>query len=254
MSATETYPTRAMREALERTASAADLPASGRARELRAMRDELVHLAGYAETLLGDLSLVREGSAIDAADEELRRRENADLREELLRRGQASPDELDALGYHSHDALDEMARDGTLSEASWPSGGHVTGDRGDPLAGVTFLEAPEGGWPDFEAGRPDAVNMTDEAWGELAPGQRELVGKRALGVPVAEDRVSLHNPGDPEGIASGSRASIEPKTEPAPEDPAAPAEPEPIDTDAPSGDQPPPDSELGSEDTTQGGW
>lgn len=43
---------------------------------------------------------------------------------------------------------------------------------------------PVGGWPAFTAEAvPDGVNMPLEDWAALSDMQRELVGKRCLGVP-----------------------------------------------------------------------
>ena len=52
----------------------------------------------------------------DRAEQLREARENADLRDEFIRRGWASPTELDEIGYLSHDDLDLAAEQGRLEE------------------------------------------------------------------------------------------------------------------------------------------
>lgn len=117
MATAVTYPTGALREALERTASDPGTPAASKQRELRTIRDELKHLAGYADSLLGELALAEEREALDAQQEELRLHEDAAIREEMLRRGLATEEQLDQLGLTSSGELAERRADGTLAEA-----------------------------------------------------------------------------------------------------------------------------------------
>jgi hypothetical protein len=116
LAVTATYPTGAIRDALERAANDPELPASARQRELRTIRDELKHLAGYADSLLGNLSLAEQRDALDR-DEEFRLAEDAAIREEMLRRGLATEDQLDELGLHASAEVAERRADGTLAES-----------------------------------------------------------------------------------------------------------------------------------------
>lgn len=121
MATAATYPTGALRDALERTATDPDLPAASKQRELRTIRDELRHLSGYADTLLGELSLAEQRDALDAEDESLRIHEDSAIREEMLRRKMATPEQLDAAGLTSREEVAERRADGTLSEAIHPA-------------------------------------------------------------------------------------------------------------------------------------
>jgi GNAT superfamily N-acetyltransferase len=102
-------------------ASDATRPASERVAELRRLDSSIPttssEVRGRIDSLIGTLELQREAEALVGVTEILIARENADIREELLERELATPDELDAAGYFSHETLDRKTTDGTLQEA-----------------------------------------------------------------------------------------------------------------------------------------
>lgn len=73
-------------------------------------------LLGQAETYRGGLELQREGEALRTPFDLAHLRERADIRDALVAQGVASPEELDAQGWMSHDQLDAAREDGTLQE------------------------------------------------------------------------------------------------------------------------------------------
>lgn len=99
----------------------ASRPASERVAELRRLDatvpEDDTEVRGQIEHLSLSLELQREAEALVGAHEALLARENADIREELLNRDAATPEELDAAGFFSHEALDAKTADGTLQEA-----------------------------------------------------------------------------------------------------------------------------------------
>lgn len=105
-------------EQLSQLATNSDSPPSARIADLRRLRDRTSDPAelGQIESYIGSLELQREAEALDNVHAQLLARENADIREELLGRGLATPEELDAAGFLSHEELDARAEDGTLME------------------------------------------------------------------------------------------------------------------------------------------
>lgn len=86
-------------------------------RHLRELRADLATLLGQADTYIASHELRRDAGGFDRQVAALRARANADAREQLIREGRATADELDQLGVPGHDALDAMVADGTLDEA-----------------------------------------------------------------------------------------------------------------------------------------
>jgi hypothetical protein len=86
-------------------------------RQLRELRADLATLLGQADTYIASHEMRRDAGGLDRKVAELRARENADAREQLIREALATGDELDQLGVPSHEALDAMVADGTLHEA-----------------------------------------------------------------------------------------------------------------------------------------
>lgn len=93
------------------------LPPSARIAKLRILRERLVDLVGETDAYLGDLELVREAEYLEYSSDLRDVRENATIRDEMLRRGFATEDELDGMGYVSHVQLDELREEGRLMEA-----------------------------------------------------------------------------------------------------------------------------------------
>ena len=106
-----------LQDRLEALAAHAALEPDERIRDLRDIRDDIESLLGLADRLIGDQHLHQEAATIENDERMATLRENALIREELLRRGMASADELDAAGMLSNSELDAMAAEGVLSEA-----------------------------------------------------------------------------------------------------------------------------------------
>lgn len=107
----------AVRDLLAALVASSTLSDAERARAVRRLRDDLAALMGQADLYLGDTDLAREASASGRQARLAEAYENAAVREQALKRGLATEDELDALGYFSRDDLDRMADDGTLWES-----------------------------------------------------------------------------------------------------------------------------------------
>lgn len=114
MSTVVSDPWRSIRDEIEAAAQNNSLSADARIGLLRTYRDDLNDLLGRVDTYTGDLELVREARSPAYAEMVLEAREDADLRGVLLDRGLATPEELDALGYLSHDDLDKLAEEALL--------------------------------------------------------------------------------------------------------------------------------------------
>jgi hypothetical protein len=93
------------------------LDAGERAAAYRALRRRMQDALGELETYAGDADLARTAHARAVASEVARVRENADIREELIRRGAATAEDMDAIGYLAHDEIDRLLQEGLLEEA-----------------------------------------------------------------------------------------------------------------------------------------
>lgn len=100
-------------------ASDGSRPASTRVADLRRLAAGVTdaELLGQIDGYMASLELQREGENLEGVVEMLIARENAEIRQEIIARGEATPEELAAAGYLSHEALDAKAEDGTLQEA-----------------------------------------------------------------------------------------------------------------------------------------
>jgi hypothetical protein len=108
----------ALQAQLDELAGDDTLDAGDRIRDLRALRSDLESLIGIADRLIGDEQLREESVALEREHQRMYVRENADIREELLRRNMATEEELDAAGLWSHAELDRRAAEGLpLEEA-----------------------------------------------------------------------------------------------------------------------------------------
>jgi hypothetical protein len=112
------------REAIEE--AAAEPEPRDRAAALRHVIDELDGLRDAAYERLQEAADAESELAWGMAFRLVR--ENADMREELLRRGMATPERLDALGYVSHEQLDEAAEAGELYESAFAALGRLGGE------------------------------------------------------------------------------------------------------------------------------
>jgi hypothetical protein len=109
------YPTDQLRELLESVARDETLPLDTRHRELEMMEAELSGLVNTATELRGTLVRRDEAESINVHRQVMAARENADIREAMLKRGLASEQQLDDLGLLSHGKLDELEDTGRLS-------------------------------------------------------------------------------------------------------------------------------------------
>lgn len=107
-------PWRAVEAEVERAAQDDALSPDARLAKLRLYRDDLNDLLGRVDTYVGDLELIREGRDSVYREMVQEAREDASLRESLLERGMATPEELDAQGYLTHDDLDKLAEEHLL--------------------------------------------------------------------------------------------------------------------------------------------
>lgn len=87
-----------------------------RQRALRYIERDLTDLLGRIHTYGTDAGKQLRAQSVRAGREKALAREDAELREELVRRGLATEADLDAIGLVSHETLDEKEADGTLEE------------------------------------------------------------------------------------------------------------------------------------------
>lgn len=105
-----------LRGRLEAIARDSESDATSRVAKLRAMRDELLSAAGVADSYLGDVNLEREAQAQEIKQALIEARERADIRERALFEELATPEQLDAEGFLSHQELDYLEEEGLLIE------------------------------------------------------------------------------------------------------------------------------------------
>lgn len=110
-------PLQAIREQVEDIAGDPGLDPGERALKLQHFADGLTDTQGIVARHLGDAQLQREAQASGAARARLRARQNATIRENLLARNLATPEELDELGYLPHGELDRLQEEGLLEAA-----------------------------------------------------------------------------------------------------------------------------------------
>ena len=109
-------PTRSLEAFIEATAES-DAPTTRRVRELVALREDLEQLNGRIDRALTVIESRDTGQPARTRLDLMEARENADLREELLRRELADEAGLDSIGYVSHEVLDRCIELGVLEEA-----------------------------------------------------------------------------------------------------------------------------------------
>jgi len=90
------------------------LPAPERIANLKVIRRDITDLLGLAERYLSDAEKEYEAEVYVARAAEMRAemqaRTNATLREQVLARGLATPEQMDESGFLSHEALDALER------------------------------------------------------------------------------------------------------------------------------------------------
>lgn len=104
---------------LNDVASDSSLSAAERIRELREAQAQTTDedLLGQISTYIASLDAQREGDALGRIVAPLELRENATLRKILIDRGISTPEEMDRIGYFSHEELDRREADGSIEEA-----------------------------------------------------------------------------------------------------------------------------------------
>lgn len=106
----------ALRQKIETAATRPDLSPAERQALLGSYRTDLVDLLGAVDSYMGDVTHEGEGAELVAAKTRLKARESADLRESMIARGMATPEQLDRLGMIPHEALDQLEEDGIIDE------------------------------------------------------------------------------------------------------------------------------------------
>lgn len=107
-----------------------------RVRALSELRDDLVVVLGAIDSYLGTLGKHREAGAAIGGAMVARLRENAELREELIRRGEMTAAKLDEVGYYDSAELDRLEEEGLLEAVAgelhgrWEAAKHPRGRRG----------------------------------------------------------------------------------------------------------------------------
>jgi predicted ABC-type ATPase len=185
----------ALQDFIEGIAADEAVGPSDRVRELRRLRADLDSLAGLVDRLMGDQELEREAGATRRQRDRAVLRENADIRAEMLRRGMASPEQLDAAGLWSHEELDRREADGTLEEAVF---GGVHADPAKLAAAAKKRRRSRGGQfaDEFRVGVPPKLKGR---------------GGRALGTPNRPGGSSAEATAAASAAAAGGTPSPDPK-------------------------------------------
>lgn len=107
-----------LRAEIEEVAADGSLSPQARTARLQEFRGDLTELLGTIDTYVADNAIEAQADTptpIDVA----RLRENADIRGELLARGQTTEEAADAAMLYSHEHLDELAEEGLLEETAF---------------------------------------------------------------------------------------------------------------------------------------
>ena len=99
--------------------SDATVDAADRIARLRAIAETVEDPAilGRIGTYIGSLNLQVEAEEMRRGMNALTLRENADIRDALIEKGEATPEDLDRIGFLSHAELDRREADGSLEGA-----------------------------------------------------------------------------------------------------------------------------------------
>lgn len=110
-------PIEQVRDQIEHTAQRGDLTDGERTAIFRNLRERLNDLLGVLGRYELDEDRVQEARRLDGWLTEEQARTRATLRQELIDRNVATSDELEAMGYLSHEELDKLVEEGLLEEA-----------------------------------------------------------------------------------------------------------------------------------------
>lgn len=122
MSVVVTDPFAAMRSEIEQAAQRNDIPAEEKLIALREMHADLVSLLGLVGQYRGDLHLEQEAREPAIQEAIFVLRDEATIRESLVARNVFDDDEMDALGFLTHDDISKLDEEGLLEawiEESW---------------------------------------------------------------------------------------------------------------------------------------
>lgn len=112
------YPTAAIRGLIDDTAADPELSVEAKSRALTLLREELSVLVGACDREIQGARKLAEAEHLVQTEAQMHLRENADIREEMIQRGLATPQQMDAAGYRSHEQLDvDLAERLGLEEA-----------------------------------------------------------------------------------------------------------------------------------------
>lgn len=105
------YPTAALRKLVEERYNA-DLPPHVKRREMEMLSEQVSAILGSIGQYIGSLERQEQSEGFRKHYAVAEARQNADIREQMLKRGLASEEELDKRGYVSHERLDQAEQDG----------------------------------------------------------------------------------------------------------------------------------------------
>lgn len=185
-----------VRRSLEEAAESGDVDGVAR---VRAIRSDLEDLLGVADGLLVEAAMPVAPPSATVAEA----RFNADLRDELLRRGMATEEVLDGLGFPSHRHLDEAAEAGRLQEAAFGALAKLGNSGGAGLLGK---------WMERLHPRDQHGKFSDKPGGAAL---RQMVGADAKGSVRAPsgrkpERVFPTQPVRPHEVAVQAREGLPP--------------------------------------------
>jgi len=106
-----------IREQIEAAAQRSDIDEVERTALLRSFRDRLVELQGAVARYAADGRALAEAKQVIGYEADEKLRANATIRDQLIERNMATPEELDEMGFFSHADLDKLTEEGLLEEA-----------------------------------------------------------------------------------------------------------------------------------------
>lgn len=101
------YPTGTLRSLIEKLYNDDSISSGRKEQELLMLQRELKPLLGLVSNYLASTQKLMEAESIRLGHAGLEARENATIREEMLRQGKATEAQMDEVGYVSHETLDK---------------------------------------------------------------------------------------------------------------------------------------------------
>lgn len=210
-------PVEQIRREIEELADRTDLSPGERVVKLNMLADDLNLIQGRARAYAADIDLLREAEHAGQAEMWMELRENAAIREQLIERGIATPEELDAAGLFALDRLAEMEEEGTLSEAyDWIERLHPRGRGGkwiEKLGSVSLGGRGGRGFKgDLAPKRPKAAKAPKRPRAPEAPPAPEA--PEAPEAPKPERRELVAKPPKPERVVARKPTKMVPTGKP----------------------------------------